>query len=179
MPCISLYVFDYHRIKWKRKELLDLTLMTNYSQPAFMWIVTNSLSVFALIQYCPGWSIKCSKWEDFRTFYVAEDKFISTSKYQTNTRAPANLLPSLAGQRHSSILARLGIFTVCAFEAPASGGKKLALHAARPYQPKSSVASLRELSSSRRRNRRNFAPHRKTSDDSPGSRRGSSSATKA
>ena len=37
-------------------QLLDLALMTNYSQSTFMWIVTSSLSVFAQIQYYPSWS---------------------------------------------------------------------------------------------------------------------------
>ena len=35
-------------------QLLDLALMTNYSQSTFTWTVASSLSVFAQIQYCPG-----------------------------------------------------------------------------------------------------------------------------
>ena len=34
----------------------QLDLMTNYSQSTFTWIVASSLSVFAQIQYCLGWS---------------------------------------------------------------------------------------------------------------------------
>ena len=37
-------------------QVLELALMTNYSQSTFMWTVASSLSVFAQIQYCLGWS---------------------------------------------------------------------------------------------------------------------------
>ena len=54
------YVFGYHCLQvegtWMTTmdELLDLVFMTKYSQSTFMWTVINS--VFALIQYCSGWS---------------------------------------------------------------------------------------------------------------------------
>ena len=49
-------------------QLLDLALMTNYSQSTFTWTVASSLSVFAQIQYCPGWSSN-----RFRMFYALSD----------------------------------------------------------------------------------------------------------
>ena len=46
--------------KWRGRsidgQLLDLALMTNYSQSSFTWTATNSFSVLTQIQYCPGWS---------------------------------------------------------------------------------------------------------------------------
>ena len=53
-------MFGYHRQVEGEKsiddQLLDLALMTNYSQSTFTWTVASSLSIFAQIQYCPGWS---------------------------------------------------------------------------------------------------------------------------
>ena len=37
-------------------QVLDLALMTNYSQSTFMLTVASSLSLLAQIRYCLGWS---------------------------------------------------------------------------------------------------------------------------
>ena len=45
-PYICLVII----VEWKGKEqLLDLALMTNYSQCTFMWTVANSLSVDSIL----------------------------------------------------------------------------------------------------------------------------------
>ena len=49
LVCLSLYIFGYHpQVEGEGDDqVLDLALMTNYSQFTFMWTVSSSLSVFA------------------------------------------------------------------------------------------------------------------------------------